>query len=574
MDEVCDGEYQNYKFNGGAYTREHFFGKYPETAELVKDLSDDDIMYLNRGGHDPYKVYAAYWEAFNHKGQPTVILAKTVKGYGMGSSGEAANETHSVKKMDLESLKKFRTRFSIPLTDEELKTVPYYRPGPDSPEMVYMRQRREALGGYMPNRVVTDEKLTLPPLESFAAQLKGSGHREISTTMAFVRLLSSLVKEPGFGERVVPIVPDEARTFGMEGMFRQLGIYSSVGQRYTPHDAGQILYYKEDRKGQILEEGINEAGAMSAWIAAATSYANHNLTMVPFYIYYSMFGFQRIGDLAWAAGDQRARGFLIGATSGRTTLNGEGLQHQDGHSHVLAATIPNCVSYDPAYGYELAVIIHHGLEVMYGRDESKFFYITTMNENYVQPEMPAGAEDGIVRGMYRVESAAPKAKNVVQLMGAGTILREVRAAAAMLRADFGVDADVWSLTSVNELRREGIDCERWNMLHPAAAPRVPYVTAALEGATGPVVAATDYIKSHTDGLRQFVKQRFTVLGTDGFGRSDTRARLRHFFEVDRHFVVVAALKALADEGRIKPKVVADAIAKYGIDPEKPNPTTV
>ncbi len=574
MDEVCDGEYQNYKFNGGAYTREHFFGKYPETAELVKDLSDDDIMYLNRGGHDPYKVYAAYWEAFNHKGQPTVILAKTVKGYGMGSSGEAANETHSVKKMDLESLKKFRTRFSIPLTDRELKTVPYYRPGPDSPEMVYMRQRREALGGYMPNRVVTDEKLTLPPLESFAAQLKGSGHREISTTMAFVRLLSSLVKEPGFGERVVPIVPDEARTFGMEGMFRQLGIYSSVGQRYTPHDAGQILYYKEDRKGQILEEGINEAGAMSAWIAAATSYANHNLTMVPFYIFYSMFGFQRIGDLAWAAGDQRARGFLIGATSGRTTLNGEGLQHQDGHSHVLAATIPNCVSYDPAYGYELAVIIHHGLEVMYGRDESKFFYLTTMNENYAQPEMPVDAEDGIVRGMYRIESAAPKAKNVVQLMGAGTILREVRAAAAMLRADFGVDADVWSLTSVNELRREGIDCERWNMLHPAVTPRVPYVTAVLDGATGPVIAATDYIKSHTDGLRQFIKQRFTVLGTDGFGRSDTRARLRHFFEVDRHFVVVAALKALADEGRITPKVVAEAIATFGIDPEKPNPTTV
>ncbi|MFM7273631.1 MAG: pyruvate dehydrogenase (acetyl-transferring), homodimeric type, partial [Gammaproteobacteria bacterium] len=574
MDEVCDGEYQNYKFNGGAYTREHFFGKYPETRKLVEDLSDDDIMYLNRGGHDPYKVYAAYWEAFNHKGQPTVILAKTVKGYGMGSSGEAANETHSIKKMDLESLKKFRTRFSIPLRDDELEAVPYYRPSPDSPEMVYMRQRREALGGYLPNRIVTGEKLPVPGLDTFAAQLKGSGHREISTTMAFVRLLSQLVKEPGIGERVVPIVPDEARTFGMEGMFRQLGIYSSVGQRYTPHDAGQILYYKEDRKGQILEEGINEPGAISAWIAAGTSYANHNLTMVPFYIYYSMFGFQRIGDLAWAAGDQRARGFLIGATAGRTTLNGEGLQHQDGHSHVLAATIPNCVSYDPAYAYELAVVVQNGLERMYGRGESKFFYITTMNENYVQPEMPPGAEEGIVRGMHRVESASPKAKTVVQLMGAGTILREVLAAAALLRENHKIDADVWSLTSVNELRREGLECERWSLLHPAESPRQPWISAQLEGATGPVIAATDYMKSHTDGLRPFIRQRFTVLGTDGFGRSDTRAKLRHFFEVDRHFVVVAALKALADEGRVKPKVVTDAMAKYGIDPEKPNPTTV
>ncbi len=572
MDEVCDGEYQNYKFNGGAYTREHFFGKYPETRELVQDLSDDDIMYLNRGGHDPYKVYAAYHEAFHHKGQPTVILAKTVKGYGMGASGEAANETHSVKKMDLESLKKFRTRFGIPLRDDELKSVPYYRPAPDSPEMVYMRQRREALGGNLPSRLVTDEQLPVPALDAFAAQLKGSAHREISTTMAFVRLLSTLVKDPGMGDRVVPIVPDEARTFGMEGMFRQLGIYSSVGQRYTPHDAAQILFYKEDHKGQILEEGINEAGAMSAWIAAGTSYANHNLTQVPFYIFYSMFGFQRIGDLAWAAGDQQARGFLIGATSGRTTLNGEGLQHQDGHSHLLAATIPNCVSYDPTYAYEVAVIVHHGLELMYGRRESKFFYITTMNENYQHPEMPAGAEEGIIRGMYRLESAAPKAKTVVQLMGRGSILREVRAAAALLRADFGIDADVWSLTSINELRRDGLDAERWNLLHPTAkAPRVPYITQMLDGATGPVIASTDYTRAWADGLRPFIRQRYAVLGTDGFGRSDTRARLRHFFEVDRHFVAVAALKALADEGRVKPAKVAEAIAKYGIDPAKPNP---
>jgi pyruvate dehydrogenase E1 component len=568
---VCDGEYQNYKYNGGAYTREHFFGKYPETLELVKDLSDEDIMYLNRGGHDPYKVYAAYYEAFHHKGQPTVILAKTVKGYGMGSSGEAANETHSVKQMDLESLKRFRTRFSIPLTDDELKSVPYYRPSPDSTEMQYMRQRREVLGGYLPSRFVAQDALEIPPLDIFAQQIKGSGHREISTTMTFVRLLSALVKDKELGERVVPIVPDEARTFGMEGMFRQLGIYSSVGQRYTPHDAGQILYYKEDHKGQILEEGINEAGAISAWIAAATSYSSHNYTMIPFYIFYSMFGFQRIGDLAWAAGDQQARGFLIGATSGRTTLNGEGLQHQDGHSHVLAATIPNCVSYDPAYAYELAVIMHHGLKVMYEEQQNKFFYITTMNENYQQPEMPLGAEEGIIHGMYRLESASTKANTVVQLMGSGTILREVRAAAQLLREDFDVDADVWSLTSVNELRREGLEADRWSMLHPTRKPRLPYVTRMLEGASGPVIAATDYMKAYADGLRPFIRQRYRVLGTDGYGRSDTRARLRHFFEVDRHFVAIAALKALAEEGAVKAQTVQAAIKKYGIDPDKPSP---
>ncbi len=573
MDEVCDGEYQNYKFNGGAYTREHFFGKYPETLELVKDLSDDDIMYLNRGGHDPYKVYAAYHEAYHHKGQPTVILAKTVKGYGMGA-GEAANETHALKQMDLESLKKFRTRFSIPLRDDELKAIPYYRPAPDSPEIVYMHQRRAALGGLLPSRVVSNEQLAVPSLESFAAQIKGTAHREISTTMALVRILSTLIKDPAIGERVVPIVPDEARTFGMEGMFRQLGIYSSVGQRYTPHDSGQILFYKEDRKGQILEEGINEAGAMAAWIAAATSYSNHNLTMVPFYIFYSMFGFQRVGDLAWAAGDQRARGFLVGATAGRTTLNGEGLQHQDGHSQLLAANIPNCVSYDPTYAYELAVIVHHGLDVMYGRGESKYFYITTMNENYQHPEMPSGVEQGIVRGMYRIESASAKAKNVVQLMGCGTILREVREAAALLRTDFGVDADVWSLTSINELRRDGLDAERWNMLNPLEEARVPYITQLLEGASGPVIAATDYTKAFPDSLRAFIRQRYTVLGTDGFGRSDTRARLRHFFEVDRHFVVIAALRALAQEGRIEAGVVAEAIRRFGIDPAKPNPAQV
>jgi pyruvate dehydrogenase E1 component len=574
MDEVCDGEYQNYKFMGGAYTREHFFGKYPETLELVKDLSDDDIMYLNRGGHDPFKVYAAYYEAFHHNGQPTVILAKTVKGYGMGAAGEAANETHSIKKMDLEALKKFRTRFSIPLSDEQLKDVPYYRPGPESPELEYMRERRAALGGQLPSRFVTSETLAVPALDVFAAQIKGSGEREISTTMAFVRVLSTLLKEPGLGERVVPIVPDEARTFGMEGMFRQLGIYSSMGQRYTPHDAAQILYYKEDRKGQILEEGINEPGAMSAWIAAATSYANHNLTMVPFYIYYSMFGFQRIGDLAWAAGDQQARGFLIGATSGRTTLNGEGLQHQDGHSHVLAGTIPNCISYDPAYAYELAVIVRDGLRRMFEQRENKFYYITTLNENYAHPAMPDGAEEGIVRGMYRLESATRRDGNVVQLLGSGAILREVREAAALLRAQFGVDADVWSVTSVNELRRDGLDAERWNLLHPLETPRVPWVTRMLADAGGPVVAATDYVKTHADGLRPFIAERYVVLGTDGFGRSDTRAQLRRFFEVDRQFIALAALKALADDGRFERAKVAEAMKRFAIDPDKPNPANV
>ena len=574
MDEACDGEYQNYKANGGAYTREHFFGKYPETLDMVKDMSDEDIMYLNRGGHDPYKVYAAYYQAVNHVGQPTVILAKTVKGYGMGSAGEAAMETHSIKKMDLEGLKRFRDRFSIPLNDRQIKTVPYYRPPADSPEMVYMRKHRAALGGFLPARSISSEVLKVPPLNLFAQQLKGTGKREISTTMAFVRLLSSLVKDKGLGERVVPIVPDEARTFGMEGMFRQLGIYSSAGQRYTPQDANQIMYYKEDIRGQILEEGINEAGAMSAWIAAGTSYSSHDLPMIPFYIYYSMFGFQRIGDLAWAAGDQQARGFLIGATSGRTTLNGEGLQHQDGHSHILASTIPNCISYDPSYAYELAVIVHDGLNKMVSQARNCFYYITTLNENYVHPDMPPASEEGIVRGMYRLESAAAGSDQVVQLMGCGSVLREVRAAAVLLREDFGIDADVWSLTSINELRRDGLDVERWNRLHPQSAPRRAYICEQLSGASGPVIAATDYMKAWADGLRAFIPQRYFVLGTDGFGRSDTRPKLRHFFEVDRHWIVVAALKALVDEGRFAATDLAAALLRFGLDPEKPNPVSV
>ena len=574
MNDVCDGELQNCKFNGGAYTREHFFGKSPETLDLVKDLSDDDIMYLNRGGHDPYKVYAAYAAACEETERPTVILAMTVKGYGTSEAGEASNETHSLKKLDTKSLKAFRDRFGVPISDKDLKDVPFYRPPEDSPEMRYMRERRAQLGGQLPARRPKAYSLPVPGRTAYASQLKSSGKREISTTMAFVRILSALVKDKEIGQRVVPIVPDEARTFGMEGMFRQLGIYSSVGQRYTPHDAGQILYYKEAETGQILEEGINEAGAFSAWLAAATSYSVSDYPMVPFYIYYSMFGFQRIGDLAWAAGDSQAKGFLIGATAGRTTLNGEGLQHQDGHSHMMAATIPNCISYDPAYSYELAVIVQDGMKRMFEDGEKCFYYITTMNENYQHPDIPEGVEEGIVRGLYKLKASAAKHKQRVQLMGAGAILREVEAAAAILETDYGVCADVWSMTSINELARDGKDAQRWNMLHPTEEPKVPYVTQQLLGTQGPFIAATDYIKAHTDQIREFVPGRFTVLGTDGFGRSDTRAKLREFFEVDRRFVVVAALKSLADEGAVDPAVVAKAIDDLGINADKPNPRLV
>lgn len=551
MNEVCDGELQNCKFNGGAYTREHFFGKTPETLELVKSLSDEDIMYLNRGGHDPYKVFAAYAAACEENERPTAILAMTVKGYGTSEAGEAANETHSLKKLDLKSLKAFRDRFGVPVSDKDLKDVPFYRPPEDSPEMNYMRERRAELGGHVPARRAKAYSLPAPARTAYASQLKSSGKREISTTMAFVRVLSSLVKDKEIGQRVVPIVPDEARTFGMEGMFRQLGIYSSVGQKYTPHDAGQILYYKEAETGQILEEGINEAGAFSAWLAAATSYSVSDYPMIPFYIYYSMFGFQRIGDLAWAAGDSQARGFLIGATAGRTTLNGEGLQHQDGHSHLMAATIPNCISYDPTYSYELAIIIQDGMKRMFEDGENCFYYITTMNENYHHPDMPEGVEEGIIRGMYQFKSSSAKYKKRVQLMGAGAILREVEAAAEILEAQYDVAADIWSLTSINELARDGKDAARWNMLNPTETPRVPYITAQLSQSKGPFIAATDYMKAHTDQIREFVPGRFTVLGTDGFGRSDTRAKLREFFEVNRNYVVLAALKSLADDGELE-----------------------
>lgn len=571
MDEVIDGEYQNYKAKDGAYVREHFFGARPELLEMVKDLSDEEIWKLNRGGHDPYKVYAAYHQAVNHKGQPTVILAKTIKGYGTGS-GEAKNIAHNVKKVDVDSLRAFRDKFDIPVKDADLEKLPFYKPEEGSAEAKYLAERRAALGGFMPVRRQKSMSVPVPPLETLKAMLDGSGDREISTTMAFVRIISQLVKDKELGPRIVPIVPDEARTFGMEGMFRQLGIYSSVGQLYEPVDKDQVMFYREDKKGQILEEGINEAGAMSSWIAAGTSYSTHNQPMLPFYIFYSMFGFQRIGDLAWAAGDSRAHGFLIGGTAGRTTLNGEGLQHEDGHSHLLASTIPNCRTYDPTYAYELAVIIREGSRQMIEEQQDIFYYITVMNENYVQPAMPKGAEEGIIKGMYLLEEDKKEAAHHVQLLGSGTILREVEEAAKLLRNDFGIGADVWSVPSFNELRRDGLAVERWNRLHPGQKPKQSYVEECLGGRRGPVIASTDYMKLYAEQIRQWVPSKeYKVLGTDGFGRSDSRKKLRNFFEVDRHWVVLAALEALADRGDIEPKVVAEAIAKYGIDPEKRNP---
>ncbi|MDX5376404.1 MAG: pyruvate dehydrogenase (acetyl-transferring), homodimeric type [Halomonas sp.] len=576
MDEAVDGEYQNYKAIDGGYTREHFFGKYPETAEMVKDMSDEDIWRLNRGGHDPFKVYAAYHEAVNNaNGRPTVILAHTVKGYGMGSGeGEASMEAHQVKTMEYEALRKFRDRFGIPLTDEQLKEVPYYKPDDDSPELKYMHLQRERLGGYLPQRRSDFQALTIPTLEdkTFATQLAGSKGREISTTMAFVRILNGLVKDKKIGQQVVPIVPDEARTFGMEGMFRQLGIYTSEGQKYDPVDKGQIMFYREDKKGQILEEGITEAGAMSAWIAAATSYSNHNLPLLPFYIYYSMFGFQRIGDLAWAAGDLQARGFLVGGTAGRTTLNGEGLQHQDGHSHLQAAMIPNCRSYDPTYAHEVSVIVQDGLKRMFADKENCFYYLTVMNENYEHPELENVPAEDIIKGMYLLREHQGD-KGHVQLLGSGTILREVEAAAQMLAEEWGVGADVWSVTSFNELRREALLLEREAFVNAAEETVKPHVTRCLEGRKGPAIASTDYMRLFADQVRAWVPTDYHVLGTDGYGRSDTREKLRHFFEVDRYFVTVASLKALADRGELDRKVVAEAIKKYGIDPNKPNPLT-
>jgi pyruvate dehydrogenase E1 component len=582
MDEVVDGEYQNYASRGGAYTREHFFGTDPELLKMVEHLSDEDIMALNRGGHDPYKVYAAYAEAVRANGKPTVILAKTVKGYAFGGGAEAQNATHSVKKLDIEALKKFRDRFGIPIDDAKLSEVPYYRPAEDSLELRYMRKMREKLGGSLPQRRAVGQSLKVPSLEIFGAQLKGSGEREQSTTMAFVRMLNALCKDQEIGEKVVPIVPDEARTFGMEGMFRQMGIYSAMGQLYDPADSNQVMYYREDKKGQMLEEGISESGAFSAWLAAATSYSTNNCPLIPFYIYYSMFGFQRVGDLSWAAGDSQARGFLIGATAGRTTLNGEGLQHQDGHSHLLASTIPNCVTYDPTYAYELAVIIQDGLRRMYHEQESVYYYITTMNENYVQPEMPAGCEQGIIKGMYLLEDGSSKAYKVtkpvskdlrLRLLGSGTILREVRKAAEILRKDYSVLVDVWSVTSYNELRREALAVSRENMLSPSKKAKMPFVTEQLGKQSGPVISTTDYMKLYSDQIREFVPDSFRVLGTDGFGRSDSREQLRHYFEVDAKFIVLAALSELKALDLITAKQITDYMKANGIDQDKADPVS-
>ena len=574
MEEIVDGDYQNYKAKDGAFVREHFFNS-PELKAMVAHMSDDDIWRLNRGGHDPHKVYAAYKKATDHKGQPTVLLTKTVKGYGMGEAGEGQNTTHSQKKMGEDDLSTFAERFNIPLSDEQIAKAEYYKPAEDSAEMQYMQAQRKKLGGYLPSRTHLAAPLEIPELSTFSALLEGSGEREMSTTMAFVRILTALSRDKKIGKNIVPIVPDEARTFGMEGMFRQLGIYSSVGQLYEPQDKAQVMFYKEDKNGQILEEGINEAGAMSSWIAAATAYSSHGVNMVPFYIYYSMFGFQRIGDLAWAAGDMQARGFLIGATAGRTTLAGEGLQHQDGHGLITASTIPNCVAYDPCFAYELAVIIHDGMHRMVQEQENVYYYITSMNENYVMPAMPKGAEAGIKKGMYAFSTdKAKKGEHKVQLFGSGTILREVIAAAELLKNDWKISADVWSITSYNELAREAVDCERWNMLNPGKKTRVPYITNALKDCEGPVIASSDYIRTVSNQVRQYVPATYTVLGTDGFGRSDTRKNLRRHFEVNSHYVVLATLKTLADEGTIPASKVSDAIKKYKIDVKKPNPITV
>ncbi|MEM8816213.1 MAG: pyruvate dehydrogenase (acetyl-transferring), homodimeric type [Pseudomonadota bacterium] len=571
MEETVDGEYQTYKARSGAYVREKFFGKHPETLAMVANMSDEEVWRLNRGGHDPRKVYAAYDAATKMTGKPTIILVKTVKGYGMGAAGEGQNTAHQQKKMDIEALRGFRDRFNIPVSDKELGDVPFYKPPADSAELEYLHERRNALGGYLPKRRrKTSVKLPVPPLEIFKTQLDGTGEREASTTMAFVRMLTALARDKQIGKHVVPIVPDEARTFGMEGMFRQIGIYASKGQLYEPEDAGELMYYREDKKGQILEEGINEGGAFCSWLAAATAYSNHNVPMVPFYIYYSMFGFQRIGDFIWAGGDLQSRGFLIGGTAGRTTLAGEGLQHQDGHSLVHSSTVPNCISYDPTYAYELAVIIQEGMRRMLGEQENVFYYITCMNENYVHPPMPAGTEDGIIKGMYLLKVGG-QGKIRAQLMGSGTILREVIAAGELLEKDFAIPSDVWSVTSFNELRRNALEVERWNQLHPTAAPRASYLEECLADRPGPYVAATDYMKIVPDQVQRWMPGRFVTLGTDGYGRSDARAALRQHFEVDKRYIAITALKALADDGVLDQKTVQAAIEKYGVDPDKPDP---
>jgi pyruvate dehydrogenase E1 component len=570
MDEAIDGEYQAFKAKGGAYTRAHFFGKYPELLEMVSNMSDEDIWRLNRGGHDPHKIYAAYHSAVSHTGQPTVILAKTVKGYGMGGSGEAINITHSQKKMKMDDLKSFRDRFQVPISDKEVEQMSFYRPPDDAPELEYLKQCRTALGGHLPARRTKGDSLDIPALTIFERLLQETGEREISTTQALVQAMTLLCKDKNIGQRIVPIVPDEARTFGMEGMFRQIGIYAHEGQKYEPVDRDQLMYYKENQSGQLLEEGITEDGAMSSWIASATAYSNSGIQMIPFYIFYSMFGFQRIGDLVWAAGDMQARGFLIGATSGRTTLNGEGLQHEDGHSQIMAGNVPNCVSYDPTFSHELMVIMQNGMERMFKKQENVFYYITTMNENYSHPGLIKGQEKNIVKGMYLLQKGK-KGKTRVQLLGSGSILREAIAAADLLSADFKVEADIWSCTSFNQLKRDGDDVSRWNMLHPDKKPKMSHVEKCLLDTDGPVVAATDYVKLFADQIRAYVPRSYSVLGTDGFGRSDSRQALRKHFEVDRYYIAVAALNALMEDGSVSFKTVNAAIKKYGIDPNKNNP---
>ncbi|MEE9452403.1 MAG: pyruvate dehydrogenase (acetyl-transferring), homodimeric type, partial [Gammaproteobacteria bacterium] len=572
MEACVDGDYQAYKANDGAYVREHFFGADPKLKAMVADMSDEEIWRLNRGGHDKQKVYAAYAEAVKDQKQPTVILAKTIKGYGMGAAGEGQNTTHQQKKMTFDELRTFRDRFNIPVHDSEIEEIRFYRPEDDSPEMQYLQKQRKSLGGYLPARRQKSSALKIPGLDAFAQITKGTGENAISTTMAFVRILNVLLRDKNVGDRIVPIVPDECRTFGMEGMFRQYGIYSPVGQLYTPEDADQLMYYREAKDGRILEEGITEAGAFCSWIAAATSYSSNDFPMIPFYAYYSMFGFQRIGDLAWAAGDSRARGFLLGATAGRTTLAGEGLQHQDGHGHILAGTIPNCVAYDPTYAYELAVIIQHGLQRMMADQEDVYYYIAIMNENYQQPAMPKGVEAGIIKGMYQLQSAEKSAKHQITLLGCGTILQEVLKAAEILAKDFSIGANIWSVTSFNELRREALDIERDNRLH--LTDKTSYVQQCLQDQPGPIIAASDYVMLYADQISPFMSQSYVTLGTDGFGRSDTRQQLRHFFEVDAKYIVITSLKALADEGHIEKDKVLAAIKQYGIDPDKPNPVSV
>ena len=577
MMETNDGDYQAMKANDGAYVRKNFFGRDPRTLKMVEHMTDDEIWNLQRGGHDSQKVYAAFHAAQNHGGQPSVLLVKTVKGFGMGKIGEAKNTVHQTKKLSDEDIKAFRDRFNIPIPDSQLAELPFYKPADDTPEMKYLHERRKALGGYLPHRrVKADESFTVPALDTFKAILEATPEgREISTTQAYVRFLTQLLRDQALGPRVVPILVDEARTFGMEGLFRQIGIYNPAGQQYTPVDKDQVMYYKEDKAGQILQEGINEAGGMASWIAAATSYSTNNRIMIPFYVYYSMFGFQRIGDLAWAAGDMQARGFLLGGTSGRTTLNGEGLQHEDGHSHILANTIPNCVSYDPTFAHEVAVIMHDGMKRMVERQENVFYYLTLLNENYPMPGLQPGTEEQIIKGMYLCKQAPalPKDAPTVQLLGSGTILRESFFAQELLEKDWGVAASVWSCPSFNELTRDGQNAERWSLLHPTEEAKVPFVTQQLSASQGPVVASTDYMKAYAEQIRPFIPKgrTYKVLGTDGFGRSDFRSKLREHFEINRHYIVVAALKALSEDGMLPATKVAEAIAKYNIQADKVNP---